>query len=936
MISLSKIKNSGAASRYFEGGDYYAKDDGGNSTMGTWSGEAASHLKLDREVSIPQFKNLLDGKLPTGEQLGKPTGGDEAKAHTKGWDITFSAPKSVSIMALVAGDKRLIEAHESAVKTALGYTEKNFVTTRVSEDGQTKHEKTQNAAFASFTHTTSRSLDPQLHTHNVMMNATLSKDGKWRSIDSRVIYNNSMAISSIYKMELASLVKELGYETVKGKHGNIEIKGVSQDLIDQFSQRREQILKAKEEHGYTTAKGMDKAAVRTRDKKVEVSEKELKGKWEQVANKDLAALQQLVSDSSRAQTETIGGETPKKQLKVIEAGVLSAIENLSERNATFTHTQLINETHRWLDGKIGVSAIETGITKAVIKEKILDGEFRGQLGYTTKAQLKVERDLIKTMGAGQGKGKELGPSWLADVKAHELKFNDGQASTLRQMVSSRDLFLGVQGYAGVGKTYMLKGYKQIADDQSHKILGFAPTNNAAQILQKESGIETNTTAKLVWNIKNNKTSEYAGVRTFLVDEGSLLGSKDLKTIADYAMAKKVQVVLLGDKHQLNSVAAGKPFEQVTSSGLDTAVMNEIMRQKSNPKLLNSILSIVGNEPSKAFKYLDEKIIEEPNKNARLEYMVDKYLGLSPSEREQHLLLIPDNDTRHTINSMIQQRLIDAGELNKSDSTEITSLHNKQLTDKEKATSQFYEVGNFVAFSLKSQGVKLDTNSLYEVVEKKESTLILKDESGVTHKWDPAKNVKHSSSAEAYEAKRIELHEGESIKSTRTDKEAGVRSGMSAVVEKIDREASTLHLKDQDGRRHTIPSGKAANWDLAYSSTVYVSQGATVKNVTLHLESHRINLTNLKTAYVGLTRSTGDVDMVIDNKEKMLDALQTRTGERTSAMELKGLDAKDDFAEGSKSARQKFTESVRAYFGMETNKLDKENVGKSQDSMEMER
>lgn len=187
----------------------------------------AQELLNEECEGAEQFKTLLDGKLPDGQQ-------------SKAWDFTFSAPKSVSIMALVAGDRRLIDAHQGAVKTAL--------------DSMVRYEQTVNATFTSFLHTTSHALDPHLHTHNLTINATLSKDGNWRSIDSSAIYKISMSIGGVYKMELAARVKELGYEAEKGKHGNIEIKGVDKDLMDAFSKRRQEILKAKDEYGYSTVK----------------------------------------------------------------------------------------------------------------------------------------------------------------------------------------------------------------------------------------------------------------------------------------------------------------------------------------------------------------------------------------------------------------------------------------------------------------------------------------------------------------------------------------------------------------------------------------------------------------------------------------------------------------------------------------------------------
>lgn len=936
MISISQIKNSGVASRYFEGGDYYAKDDGGNEAKGTWSGAGAEKAGVGGGVVMGDFKDLLDGKLPSGDELGR--GGKDGKEHVKGWDITFSAPKSVSVMALVAGDKRLVDAHEKAVKTALSYAEKNFIMTRVTEKGVTQHEKTGNAIFASFTHTTSRALDPQLHTHNALMNATQSGDGKWRSIDSKMFYKNSMAIASVYKMELGVLVRDLGYETEKGKHGNIEIKGVSKELMQSYSQRREEILKAKEEFGYTTAKGMDKAAVRTREAKQEVNSKDLVGGWEKTAGKELDTLKGLVAESQYKEISK-APESPTnlltkifdKKNEVSKDAVKSAIENLSERNATFNHTQLIQEVYRWVDGKVGVEAIERGIDQAVKSKALLRGEYNGITGYTSKEQLKTEQDLLRAIGKGMGKAEPLTSSWLVEAKILESDLNSEKSAALRMMALSPDKIIGVQGYAGVGKTYMLKAYKELADDTGKRILGFAPTTKAVGILAKDSGLETATAAKLVWNIRKGKTEEYKNVNTFVLDEGSLVGSKDMKEVVDFAAKEKIQLVMLGDRLQLEGVAAGKPFEQATNSGMDTAVMKEVMRQKNSPDLLAGVMAMIGGQPSKAFQYLERNIYESKSLDDRLNYIADKYINLTDDERKSHLVLIPDNKTRHEVNELIQQKRVEKGELNSESSATFLSLKSMGLTDKEKTDTRFYEKNSFVAFSMDhASGLSKDT--LYKVGEVDKKSITLIDEAGNEIKWRPDQNKTFSKSAEVYEGKEIKIHENEVVKSTRTNKELGIRSGTEGTVEKIDLDNGIASIKDVNGRMHNIPLNEASTWDLSYASTVYLAQGATVKDVTLHLESNRINLTNLKTAYVGITRSSGDIDIVVDDTQKVSDALHQRSGSSISAMEMQGMDAKAEVEWGGKTLGEKAAHKIREFFGMDKDK----GLDKQVESIELER
>lgn len=181
VASISALTNSAQAASYYEADDYYAE---GGLAPSEWYGEGAKELGLDGNVDRDQFRTLLDGNVD-GTQLGRKNG-DEIE-HRPGWDITMSAPKSVSIMAEVAGDRRLITAHEKAVKVALDMVESQLSATRIRQDGAVNREKTDNLIIASFQHGTSRAQDPQIHTHNVILNATRDDKGNWRSLGSGLI-----------------------------------------------------------------------------------------------------------------------------------------------------------------------------------------------------------------------------------------------------------------------------------------------------------------------------------------------------------------------------------------------------------------------------------------------------------------------------------------------------------------------------------------------------------------------------------------------------------------------------------------------------------------------------------------------------------------------------------------------------------------------------
>jgi conjugative relaxase-like TrwC/TraI family protein len=288
VASVAALTSSGQAASYYEADDYYAGD---RLSPSEWQGKGAAALGLSGEVNRETFRDVLDGKID-GQQLG--TMRDGKLEHRPGWDVTLSAPKSVSIMAEVAGDKRLFAAHGQAVKAALAHVEKHMAATRVRDGGTVNRETTGNLVIASFQHGTSRAQDPQLHTHNVILNATQGEDGTWRSLEPRALYQLQKQIGAIYRQELALKVRELGYQIETGKDSMFEIKGVSPEVLDAFSKRSADIEAALGERGTSreAASAAEKqvAALATRQARRHQSDRRFGGEPDEVAHAVLLHL----------------------------------------------------------------------------------------------------------------------------------------------------------------------------------------------------------------------------------------------------------------------------------------------------------------------------------------------------------------------------------------------------------------------------------------------------------------------------------------------------------------------------------------------------------------------------------------------------------------------------------------------------------------------
>ena len=242
MLSIGALASAAQGASYYERDGYYAKDDPDHRAASAWAGKGAEELGLKGPVDPDTFRAILEGRVPDGSdtRLGR-RGKDGEILHRPGRDLTFSAPKSVSIAALVGGDDRIVEAHDRAVKATLAWVEKNAAETRMKdpETGRMGRVGGQKIVAATFRHDTSRNLDPQLHSHSVIANMVQGEDGKWRSMANEGLYARQKLIGMLYRNELAGGLARLGYGIEKTHaDGRFEIAGVSREAVEAFSTRR--------------------------------------------------------------------------------------------------------------------------------------------------------------------------------------------------------------------------------------------------------------------------------------------------------------------------------------------------------------------------------------------------------------------------------------------------------------------------------------------------------------------------------------------------------------------------------------------------------------------------------------------------------------------------------------------------------------------------
>jgi conjugative relaxase-like TrwC/TraI family protein len=379
MLSTSPIKNASSAGHYYGVSDnYYTREEG--IEQSEWVGKGAANLGLKGEVQPELFTASLEGRLPNGELLGTIV--DNKMKHRPGWDLTFSAPKSVSVLALIGGDKRLIEAHSKAVKVALSHIEAGCSQARIKKHGKITFQNTGNMVAALYHHDLSRAQDPQLHTHSIVMNMTQREDGKWRSQASQIgrydkqtthevngfierARNNKRFYGKIYEAELAYQVEKLGYKIiVNNKTGVFEIESVPEKVNAFFSKRRQQITQALSESGLSGPNAASVAAKNTRENKKVVDRVSLQQEWQHQAKDlgvDCASLVNSAIDTLKTNV-SVHAAMHEKANQILDSGttnlVTLAVKELAQFKSSFTLEEVITHAFEYnVDNKVDTQSI---------------------------------------------------------------------------------------------------------------------------------------------------------------------------------------------------------------------------------------------------------------------------------------------------------------------------------------------------------------------------------------------------------------------------------------------------------------------------------------------------------------------------------------------------------------------------------------------------
>ena len=895
VATVRNLTSSSAASDYYrrEGGYYLDPGEGAPDLVAKqaehrrasgWYGEGAAALGLEegREVAAGVFERVLEGRVPgTDIRLGRLR--DGAHEHRPGFDITFSAPKSVSLAALLPtrerprGDRAVVRAHDEAVRATLKWIEGTLLQTRGydPETGRRPRIGSPSMVAATFRHVASRNRDPQLHTHAVVANMTRGADGTWKSVEPTLLHRNARLIGAYYRNELARRLIDRGYSVVPAMAGRIpsfEIAGYGKRLCAAFSTRRREILAFVDEKGMGRGQAaLQSAAFATRKRKSEPVQAKLRKEW-----------------AARLETEGLGAAPSVRSRRPAEISappaleiVARAIAHLEERQPVFGAHDLEAAALAHSPGVHSIGAVRDAVAWMVKDGHLVEATLsRADRAFVTEPTLKAERGVIATMKAGIGKAARLAGKGRVDKHLAGAGLTPGQSDAVRTILLSDDLIVGVQGRAGTGKTTMLHHVRELS---GRPVVGLAPSAAAARVLERETDIPART---LQWFLTRCRALDASGpqyeklMKTFggsvlVLDEASMVSTDQMRELMRVAGQLKVaRLVLVGDRSQLRAVEAGQPFRQLQDAGMATARMDDILRQR-NPALKAAVLSVLEGDPGTAMEMLGAGVHEVEHGDLGRK-AAEAWLALDSDKRGNTLLLAPTHALREEINATVRDALAAEGVL-RGRVLRIERLVNLGMTRSEKGDVRNYREGDTVVFQQDLKHYRVRKDEVLTVTGIDRDAVILAHPDGKPRHVRPAGGVRYR--FEVYETREIELRAGDRIRWTRNDKERDLINGEKAEVTEITPHRVRLALAD--GRTISLKRGdpQLRHLDHAWSSTVHGAQGSTADRVIAVLDSNHRALTDRSTFYVEISRARDGAEILTDNRDQLIDVLIANTGER---------------------------------------------------------
>lgn len=878
MVSISGALSVGKTQAYYSA-EYSANTNthyfSQNETLhGEWQGKLSEVFGLSgQQVKNEHFQRLAAGKDPnTGEVLVKSrntsqTRSGEVAEKRSAFDLCFSAPKSVSLAALVGGDSRIIDAHRTAIRVALQEAE-SIIQAQKHMGNRSMPETTQKALFAVFDHDTARPVNgyaaAQLHTHCVLLNMTEGKNGQARSLEPKEIFRAAGLLTATYQNHLEIELRKFGYQIEVGKNHAPEIVGFTPEYLASESKRSKQIDERAEELGLTGQAAKSNIAHQTREAKLKQGPEEVRAAHIQNAAKFGNQPQKIVAEAAARQSQY------REEPRIAKSAVDFARSKLSERNAVFDHHQVLAEALWFARGRVGLAPI-----KAEIDRQKADGQFIAVQHvrpfapgwrYTTPALIEDERSVIEKVRFSPER-EPINRMTDESLAARVPKLNEHQRKVVLQVLGSERQISGWNGSAGVGKSFSLGIVCELVEEKGFKPVGLAPTSGAVRAL-KEMGVKDSDTLQRFLLMPNDLSARN---RLFMVDEGSLTSSRQMRKFLD-RIHETDRVLVVGDFRQHQSVDAGRIFEELQLAGMQTARLNKLVRQQ-DPGLKEVVKAMAQGRIADGVKLLDDqdRITEVEHRGKRFEAIAKAYA----TDPEGTLVVSPDNNSRSEINGAIRREMKEQGKIGEDVAKVKILVPRQDITGADRAVAGAYQIGDVVLFrnGSKKIGIKSKEYAAVIGVDRDANEIKVKTTDGRVFKYNPER----LKGVSLYTPEIRQFAEGDRLQFTSPDRKIGIANRDVGTVIHIER-AGNVRLKMDDGRVKSFNLHDHRHVEHGFTSTSHAAQGSTVNRVLVNIDTGDSRVRALVTqtfAYVALSRPKFEAQVFTDSKANLAQALSRR-------------------------------------------------------------
>jgi conjugative relaxase-like TrwC/TraI family protein len=846
LLNITAQKNAAGAKSYFAVSDYYSE---GQEIVGDWGGKGAVLLGLFGQVDKPQFDQLCDNINPaTGKQLTALT----RDGRRVGYDFTWSAPKSVSVVQALTGDERITAAFRDSISDTMKEMEAEMHT-RVRKGGRDEDRETRNLTWAEFIHLTSRPVNgvpcPQLHAHVFCFNATYDAvEDQWKAGQFGNIKQDAFYWQAVQQARFAGCLQDLGYGIRRTKDA-FEIAGVPDPVLKKFSLRTALIERAAMALGITTAASKAKLAATTREAKNDaLPYSRLKELWaERLDDAEAAAIGNL---------PPVGERMPAAEADQYQARF--AVEHSFERASVVDERRLLTLALRHGCGEV----TPEGVRAEADRCGLLKRREYGKTWATTKEVLAEERGMIAFAVSGRGTVRPLstqtGPSRATQATSAGVTLSAEQQAAVGHVLGSPDKVVLLRGAAGTGKTTLTREAVRQIEAAGKPVVMLAPSAQASRgVLRDEGFAAADTLARF---LVDERLQQSAKDGVIWLDEAGLVGSKTMASLFRAAESLNARVVLAGDKRQLASVERGHALRVLEDiAGLPCAEVKDIRRQKGEYREAVKLLS--RGDAAAGFAKLDQMgCVKELDGYGAA---VQEYVAAVKSG-ETVLIVCPTHAEGDRITGEVRDELKRQGLL-RDDQRSFERLIPTQWTEAERGDASAYHGDELLQFHRNAgrykAGERIDANDVVGNFEAMRGCFA------------------------AYRRSSLTLATGDLIRVTANGKTSGsgkhrLNNGSQYEVAGFTRSGD---VKLTNGWIIDKGFGHLAS---AYVSTSHAAQGRTVDRVLVVASAASYPAVTRENFYVAASRAKKGISVWTDDKQELAERVG-RSDARMSATELVG-------------------------------------------------